>query len=266
MSARDTERGRTARVSEHPRDPYLDPATGILANLLGARTQHELSRAEDDFVAAAALHLAVHPIAGAFDLDHLCAIHRHLFGDVYPFAGEVRTVNIYKANDPSSHFFPVERFTVGQEYVFGEIAADNYLQGLAIDRFVSRLAHHYDAINHLHPFREGNGRAQRVFVDQLAEHAGYQLDWTTVSAAENVAASRDGVRGLRPLFDRIVSVADPARPASPARGAARLAALDFPHRLTPTASESNPATPLPGSSSSTSRATRRSRRDDDRSR
>ena len=251
---------------QHPRDPYIDPRTGILRNNVGAQTQHELDRAENGIVPLRAVQLATHPIAGRFDLQHLCAIHRHLFGDVYPFAGEVRTVNIYKANDPSSHFFPVERFEVGQAYVFGEIAADNHLQGLPIDRFVSRLAYHFDAINHLHPFREGNGRAQRAFVDQLAEHAGYQLDWTTITAAENVAASRDGVPGLRPLFDRIVSVSDSAGHAHSSRGAARRAALDFPHRLQPGTPTSNPGTSSPGRSSSAPPRRGRSRPDDERGR
>lgn len=186
-------------------DPYLDRVTGILANKIGARTQAELDRAEHDLVTLRAVQLDVHPIAGKFDLDHLRAVHRHLFQDVYPFAGEVRTVNIYKLNDPGSAFFPVERFAAGAAYVFGDLAEDNFLRGRAPDRFAAGLAKHFDAINHLHPFREGNGRTQRIFVDQLATAAGYQIDWTSVTPEQNVHASREGVSELRGLFTGIVT-------------------------------------------------------------
>lgn len=205
--ARATTRGRAAHLVTTPRatDPYLDPRTGILRNNVDASTQAELDRAEADLVGARALQLVDAPIAGAYDLAHLCAIHRHLFADVYPFAGELRTVNIYKLNDPGSHFFPIERFRTGAEFVFGEIRADNYLRGRDQTQFVRGLARHFDAVNHLHPFREGNGRTQRVFFAQLAFDAGYVVDYTRIGPDENVQASRDGERALRALFEPCVS-------------------------------------------------------------
>lgn len=62
--------------------------------------------------------------------------------------------------------------------------------GLSRDRFVERLAYHYDQLNHLHPFREGNGRTQRIFWSRVAHDAGWHLDWLAVTGPENDAACR----------------------------------------------------------------------------
>ena len=62
---------------------------------------------------------------------------------------------------------------------------------------------HLDAVNHLHPFREGNGRTQRIFFSQLSGRAGYLLRWDRISAEENAAASRVGAAAWPPLLERM---------------------------------------------------------------
>jgi cell filamentation protein len=57
--------------------------------------------------------------------------------------------------------------------VFKDIAKDKHLVGMEKEQFTDRLTHHFAEINALHPFREGNGRSTRQFVEQLANHAGY---------------------------------------------------------------------------------------------
>ena len=83
-------RAPATALSEAPsphRDPYLDPHTGILTNLIGARTATELAAAEADLVVVRTLQLWRHPPAPTRNLVELQAIHRHLFQDVYPWAG-----------------------------------------------------------------------------------------------------------------------------------------------------------------------------------
>jgi fido (protein-threonine AMPylation protein) len=70
-------------------DPYLDPATGVLKNRLGITDEATLEKTEADLVAARSFELSKAPLKGNFDLVHLQAIHRHLFGDVYEWAGEL---------------------------------------------------------------------------------------------------------------------------------------------------------------------------------
>jgi cell filamentation protein len=106
-------------------------------------------------------------------------------------------------------FMPVSRLQTGAMFAFQELADDKYLRGMDRDTFIDRLAHHYDQVNYLHPFREGNGRTQRVLWTQVARQAGHDLDWRGVTGAVNDRASRDAMErqdlsGLRTMFATIV--------------------------------------------------------------
>jgi len=89
--------------------------------------------------------------------------------------------------------------------------AEGWLQDLEKEQFVARLAHYYCEINVLHPFRIGNGITQRIFFEQLALHAGYQLDWRGIEPQAWAEANQAGAMGdLAPLgviFGKVVSEA-----------------------------------------------------------
>ncbi|MPZ27888.1 MAG: cell filamentation protein Fic [Micromonosporaceae bacterium] len=138
--------------SESP-DPYIDPHTGILRNLLGITDSAMLAQAEADLTFAKSIWLADNPIPGRCDLPHLQAFHRVLFGDVYDWAGELRTVAISRTE---LFCLPQHIETFATE-VFTALNDEDHLQGLARTRFVDRPAHHLGEVNALHPFREGNG-------------------------------------------------------------------------------------------------------------
>lgn len=93
------------------------------------------------------------------------------------------------------------------------------------ERFVERLAHHYDALNYVHPFWEGNGRTQRVFWSRVARDAGWWLDWRLTGSERNdtasrVAAERGDLAPLRQMLDDVVTASTPpARPGAQARRA-----------------------------------------------
>lgn len=136
--------------------------------------------------------LLSHPIQGKFDLKHLCVMHRHLFQDVYDWAGELRAVDISRGASRFANFNQIEAYLTGQ---LSGIAKEGFLQGLKPDAFVSRLAHYMGEINAAHPFREGNGRVQRLFCTQLAEQAGFFIAFETVNQAsmyEGMIASFNG--------------------------------------------------------------------------
>jgi cell filamentation protein len=185
-------------------DPYLDPDTSVLVNLLGLSDAEELQAAETDLVFARGEQLELHPLPGDYDVAHLQAFHRLLFGDVYPWAGDFRTVNIAR----SASFGDWRHIRTYLEQVFADLARENHLRGLAREEFVRRLAHYFGEVNAAHPFREGNGRTQRAFFRQLARDAGWSLRWVNVSVAENGAASEASLMGdngpLEALLDRAV--------------------------------------------------------------
>lgn len=109
-------------------DRCLDPETDVLKNKLGIRDSTILEQREADYAAARSYELALQPIKGNFDLAHLCAIHRHLFGDVYAWAGELRDVDIAKDDSFFAHHTyleSVESFRTGDFSLFAEIIRTN---------------------------------------------------------------------------------------------------------------------------------------------
>lgn len=191
-------------------DPYIDPATGILRNNVNAQTQVALDKAEGDLVYARLIQLLEAPPRPTGDLNELSAIHGHLFQDLYDWAGDVRTVDIYK----SAPFMPVSFVHRGAQHASEQLHEDGDLKGLSRGRFVSRLAHHYAQFNFVHPFREGNGRTQRFMFSRIARDAGWEIDWQKVTGEINNMASRVAheaveIGPLQQMFDRIVTEATP---------------------------------------------------------
>lgn len=167
-------------------DPYLDKDTGVLRNLLGIKNQAALDEAESSLSFLRTSELREKPVQGSFDLSHLQAIHHRLFCDVYDWAGQLRLVEIQKGNTDFARYVVIES---AARQLFGQLAKEQHLHGLDADRFSQRAGHYLGEINVLHPFREGNGRAQREFIAQLAMQAGHPIDWTGISQAEMVHAS-----------------------------------------------------------------------------
>lgn len=162
-------------------DDYVYPGTTVLRNKAGIQDQTALDAFEADATAVRMLELLEQPLEGRFDFAHLCAIHRHLFQDVYEWAGEIRTVDISRDTSRFANMALIERYLGG---VLGRLPAENWLRGLQPEPFVARLAHYMGEINATYPFREGNGRTQRVFCALLAEQAGYFIDFESVDQAQ----------------------------------------------------------------------------------
>lgn len=198
-------------------DPYLDPDTGLLRNLVGARTKEALDTAEGALTYLRAAELQVRPVGATGDLDEFRAIHRRLFQDVYPWAGEVRTVDLRKNVAGAEHFLSVSAIDRGSMFAADELRRENMLRGLNREQFIDRLSHHYDQWNHVHPFREGNGRTQRLFWNRVASDAGWQLDWRPVQGAVNDAACRAAgeSRNFDPMLAMFEQVVARPRAASP---------------------------------------------------
>ncbi|MBW0092439.1 Fic family protein [Pseudonocardia sp. KRD-184] len=186
-------------------DPYLDLDSGVLRNRLAITDRSELAQVEAELSGTRLVDLAGTDLAGHYDLAHLRAFHRHLFGDVYDWAGELRTVAIGKG----APFCSPQELPSAGERLFVQLARHHCLQGLDRDTFVDALAWLLGGINGLHPFREGNGRTQRAFLGQLARTAGHPVRWVAMDPAENAAACRaahvDGdTAPLRAMLDALV--------------------------------------------------------------
>jgi len=194
-------------------DPYFDPVIGDLRNLLGACSPEELKDLEPQAVFANELELPESGVPHTGDLAELCAIHAHLFRGVYDWAGQVRTVDIKKSDDRAEFFLPVGYIHRAANFVFKELRVEGNLTGLERSQFVGRLAYFYDQLNYIHPFREGNGRAQRWFWGRVAASAGFDIAWELVVGEENNQACRIAMESgdlapLEAMFHRIITQAD----------------------------------------------------------
>jgi cell filamentation protein len=187
-----------------PEDPYADPVTGVLRNKLGLSAARELQTAEREITHAALIFLKEAPVPPSYDLRHLCAIHRRIFGDIYDWAGQLGTVAIAKG----SWFCLPQYIESPVAEIFRALHGESLLRGLPREMFAERLTYYLGEINAIHPFREGNGRAQRAFFEQLASDAGFILDWQHLDADRNVAASAAIMRGdttlMRKMLDELV--------------------------------------------------------------
>ena len=186
-----------------PEDPYSDPVTGVLHNKLGLGTAAGLEAAEREITHAALILLDESPVSPSYDLPHLQEIHKRIFGDIYEWAGQIRTVAIAKG----AMFCLPQYIDSAAAVIFGELHDEDCLRGLRRDAFVGRLAHYLGEVNALHPFREGNGRTQRAFIGQLARDAGFTLAWQHLDPARNVEASAAIMRGdpepMREMLDAL---------------------------------------------------------------
>lgn len=189
-------------------DPYVYPGTDVLRNMRGIRDGEELAEFEAHLTFLRSLLLASKPIAGEYDLAHLRAFHRYLFAGLYEWAGELRTVVLAKTD---LFCLPEHIESYGAE-IFGKLAEEDRLRSLDRKPFIDRFAHYLADVNALHPFRDGNGRAQRAFFAQLASDAGYRLDWQLIDARRNTEASVDAMQGdeapMRALLAEIATPLD----------------------------------------------------------
>lgn len=166
-------------------DPYVYPGTNVLKNKVNIKDSKKLDKFEHDISLSVYRGLKKKPVQGNFDYQHLQAIHKELFGKVYDWAGEPRTIGIKKSEPllggASVEYphprdsFPPENLQNRADYVFSKLEKDNYLKGLDRKQFIEKLAKHSTEIWEAHPFREGNTRTTVAFMDQLAKEAGHEM-------------------------------------------------------------------------------------------
>ncbi|GJL52241.1 MAG: putative adenosine monophosphate-protein transferase y4lH [Nitrospirales bacterium] len=179
-------------------DPYVYPGTTILKNNADLRTQEELDRYERMMTfARLAEPLPDIPIT----YEGYKALHHHIFQDVFDWAGHSRTVALAKGNT----FFGPPRY-VDSEMTkrFQSINEQHNLQGLTPEGFASSAALHLNEINAIHPFREGNGRTQRLFLEALAAQAAHPIRAKDLHPESWHAASIQGFDGHHQLLSSLL--------------------------------------------------------------
>ncbi|MBP7477481.1 MAG: Fic family protein [Chitinophagales bacterium] len=151
---------------------YTDRKTGILRNLQDISDPDVLLFVESGAVTKRLQELYDNPkqIKG---IDSLFEIHRHLFQDIYLWAGKKRIVEISK---DGKQFFPTSHFNQAFRYIDQLIPEFKNIPKENKRKLAEKLAEILDNVNYLHPFREGNGRTQREFLRLLSLEKGLSLN------------------------------------------------------------------------------------------
>lgn len=199
-------------------DPYVYPGTRTLKNRFGLRDPDLLRLAEYAVTRQRGLDAPSFPLTA----DGFKATHRHLFQDVFSWAGQIRTVGLTHPQNATPFAFPnmIEDVLSKQ---FTTLQGARGLVGLDAAAFAAKAADHIGELNAVHAFREGNGRTMRLHLRQLAAQAGHELDETrTPAGAWNNASSISFHKAdSRPLAAVIaLGLSPPARLAPTAAKAA----------------------------------------------
>lgn len=183
---------------------YCYPNSNVLINKLNIQDGDALHTAEREITSLRLAAAKAQPIKGKLDMWHLQKIHGYLFGDIYDWAGKLRHVNIAKGNQ---FCLAMNLDTYGTN-LFKKLEQEHFLIDTS-ESVPHRLAYYFSEINVLHPFREGNGRTQRLFIEYLASVAGYRVDFSTVTTEEMMIASADSFaceyESIHRMFERITT-------------------------------------------------------------
>jgi len=181
-------------------DAYQYPNSTVLRNIPGVTDGAELEALELNASTARMPEALVYIQSRPVDLALWQDIHRILFQDVYAWAGELRSVQMSKGNTLFAH---PENIASEGERIFRELAAENALAGLDKPELCRRLAYYFSEGNALHPFREGNGRTQKLLFSELVRRLGYRIDWKHLSPEEHLQSV---IEGYHHRFDRLTTV------------------------------------------------------------
>lgn len=180
-------------------DDYYE-GTNCLINKFNIQNEEQLAKVEASITLAKTAELERTPKNNSFDFEHYKQIHKYLFEDLYEWAGKVRTVDISKKG---TNFTPAENIETVANACFDRLKSLNYFKNLDFDDFIDNIVDFYCSTNMLHPFREGNGRTQRIFIAQLIRFCGYDINFSEIDTDELMVATIHSANGITDYLKEI---------------------------------------------------------------
>lgn len=181
-------------------DPACYGRTSVLKNLLNIEDEALLDEAEREISSINASEIEFSP--PPYDLMYLQELHRTLFSDIYTWAGHIRSVDISKGE---TRFCSITRIAPEAEKLFSQLRTLNYFTELEREKLICSLAELYGDMNIIHPFRDGNGRAQRILFEHIVINSGFEISWNGIDREEwvnaNIASVNCNYTPLRKIFD-----------------------------------------------------------------
>lgn len=187
-------------------DPYSQD--GVLKNKFGEKDPRKLEILEKRSTIRGWIKLQNELIATPnlkLDASLIKKIHKNLFDDVYDWAGEYRTVNIVKGKTMFANALYVQ---AALEDLVTKLNRDITSKSITSNNVGEKLAYYYGELNMIHPFREGNGRTQRIFIEKVADKLGYSLQLEKVDSKKLLEVTIESVNGtgrpLKKVFEEVI--------------------------------------------------------------
>lgn len=185
----------TMRKIDEAWNAYFYPGTNVLKNKLGITDYDELHRKEAEITFEKLVELQENPIKGTFNKEHLFAIHKYLFDDLYEWAGQVRTVDMQK-KEMFLNYNRINDFLDEELRMMNE-EVNNVISANSLAYFLTR---YFSELLFIHPFREGNGRSIREFLSQFVLEktpslpcGPMEIDWSLMDS-EGMLENIDMIR------------------------------------------------------------------------
>ena len=176
--------------------------TTCLINKFDIKDENQLEIVESQITIAKISLLQNNPIKGNYDFEHYKAIHKFIFEDLYDWAGTIRQVDMSKKGTSFVKAKDIDSIAVA---CFNRLKENNYFINMDADEFIDNITDFYCVTNNLHPFREGNGRTQRVFLSQLANNAGYEMNFSKIDSDTLMIATIQAANGVNTILRNALS-------------------------------------------------------------
>lgn len=176
-------------------DPLSDgcyEGTSVLINKFDIRDGKKLDRLEQGITSALITKAMLEIPFQNVDFEFYKKLHRYVFGDLYDWAGEVRKVDISKKGTAFCPYLEIENEATR---IFSKLRKSDYFVKLNHSSFVDEFTELYCDLNFLHPFREGNGRIQRLFLSMLVSNYGKQINFSKIDKDLFMIATIKSVTG-----------------------------------------------------------------------
>ena len=166
--------------------------TTVLINKFGIKDDAKLDMVERDITSALIAKAYIEIPFEDVDFDFYKNLHYYVFSDIYEWAGKIRNVDM---SMKGTRFCPPEKIETRGRAIFEYLSKKSYFTALADEEFVKEFTELYCRLNYLHPFREGNGRVQRLFLSMLLKNMEKSIDFSKIDTDLLMIATIKAVSG-----------------------------------------------------------------------
>ncbi|MBQ4630951.1 MAG: Fic family protein [Clostridia bacterium] len=190
-------------------DPLSDgcyKGTTVLINKFNIQNEKQLDIVEQSITGALLAKAFIEIPFENVSFSFYKMLHHYVFDDIYDWAGKTRIVNMSKKGTNFCDFDKIEEYA---DRIFNDLLSKKYLMEYSNESFINEFTNLYCSLNYLHPFREGNGRIQRLFLSMLLKNAGKNIDFTKIDKDLFMIATIKSVSGdifmLKDIFRENIS-------------------------------------------------------------